>query len=113
MIQNMATGKCLTATNAGTDFAEVLVFGCDRTNGSQWWGNYGFRLMQMSYSNCLVNRNGQPGTEVCGSSNNGNWMYGSNPSTLSSFAGGYLTTGGYYTWLGAIQGDYTQWKRVY
>ncbi|MDY0816793.1 hypothetical protein [Kitasatospora purpeofusca] len=25
MLQNVATGKCLTATNAGTGFAEVLV----------------------------------------------------------------------------------------
>ncbi|MDY0816794.1 hypothetical protein [Kitasatospora purpeofusca] len=61
---------------------------------------------------CLVNRNGQPGTATCSSSSS-RWWYGTNPSALSSTLGGYLTTGGYYTWLDSNQGDFSQWRRIY
>ncbi|MFI6850042.1 RICIN domain-containing protein [Kitasatospora sp. NBC_00085] len=113
MLQNVATGKCLTATSAGAGFAEVLILGCDRNNSSQWWGNNGDKLMEMNYRGvCLVNQNGQPGTGLC-SSNNPHWWYGANPSTLWSTSGSYLTTGGYTAWLGPNQGDFSQWYRVY
>ncbi|MFG3054622.1 ricin-type beta-trefoil lectin domain protein [Kitasatospora sp. NPDC048239] len=113
MLQNVATGKCLTATSAGAGFADVVLQGCDRYNSSQWWGNNGEKLMEMNYRGvCLVNQNGQPGTAIC-SSNNPNWWYGSNPSTLWSTSGGYLTTGGYTAWLGPNQGNFSQWARVF
>ncbi|MCX4743930.1 RICIN domain-containing protein [Kitasatospora sp. NBC_01287] len=113
MLQSAATGACLTATSAGYGFAGVVALGCNRNNNSQWWAPNQDKLEEANFlGTCLVNQNGQAGTEDC-NVGNPHWWYGSNPSVVWSTSGGYLTSSRPNVWLGSNQGSSSQWVRVY